>query len=172
MHEAMATDLVNMLQADGLPGVLIANRPWRELSAETIAHLVRTQTPIYVRHGQLVRIQRKEDASPFIETLTDTTLKGMIARAMNFVKVTVKGAIHCPPPDAMVKDILTLGNWPFPPLDSIIEFPVVRPDGTLITDLGYDPITRLYYAPVPTLQVPAIPEHPTVEDIVKALALI
>ncbi|WP_235932487.1 hypothetical protein [Dictyobacter arantiisoli] len=91
---------------------------------------------------------------------------------MNFVKVTVKGATHCPPPDAMVKDILTLGSWPFPPLDSIVEFPVIRPDGTLITTAGYDAMTRLYYAPVPTLQVPPIPEHPTDEDIIAALALI
>ncbi|GHO44113.1 hypothetical protein KSX_22760 [Ktedonospora formicarum] len=47
--------------------------------------------------------------------------------------MTVKGLMHAPPPDAMVKDILTLGNWPFPLLDSIIEFPVIRPNGTLIT---------------------------------------
>jgi hypothetical protein len=166
------TELAKMLQADGLPGVLVSNRPWRELSAEAISHLVRTQTPLYVRHGQLVRIQRKEDETPLIETLTETTLKGMLARAMNFVKITVKGAAHCPPPDAMVKDILTLGKWPFPPLESLIEFPVLRPDGTLITTPGYDPITRLYYAHIPTLQIPPIPEHPTVDDIVHARALI
>ena len=172
MNEEIASDLAKMLQANGLPGVLISNRPWREFSAETIAHLARIQTPIYVRHGQLVRIQRKEDGTPFIETLSETTLKGMLGRAMNFVKITVRGAAHCPPPDAMVKDLLTLGQWPFPPLDSIIEFPVLRPDGTLIDTPGYDPVTRLYYAPVPTLQIPPIPDAPTVEDIVNALALI
>ncbi len=172
MNDEFANELTKMLQADGLPGVLVSNRPWRELSAEAIAHLVRTKTAIYVRHGQLVRIQRKEDASPFIDALTETTLKGLLARAMNFVKTTVKGAAHCPPPDAMVKDILTLGSWPFPPLDSIIEFPVMRPDGTLIATSGYDPVTRLYYAPVPTLAIPPIPEYPTAEDIIQARALI
>jgi hypothetical protein len=91
---------------------------------------------------------------------------------MNFVKITVRGAAHCPPPDAMVKDILTLGQWPFPPLDSIIEFPVLRPDGTLIEAPGYDPVTRLYYAPVEALQIPPIAEQPTIEEIVNALALI
>jgi hypothetical protein len=96
----------------------------------------------------------------------------MLARSMNFVKTAIRGAAHCPPPDSMVKDILTVGNWPFPPLDSIIEFPVVRPDGTLITQPGYDPVTRLVYAPVPSLQIPTIPEHPTIEDIVRARAIL
>ncbi|EFH90810.1 hypothetical protein [Ktedonobacter racemifer] len=172
MDEELVAAFAKMLQADGLPGVLVSNRPWRELSADAIAHLVSTRTPIYVRHGQLVRIQRKEDDTPCIEALTETTLKGMLARTMNFVKVTVKGPMHCPPPDAMVKDILTLGNWLFPPLDSIIEFPVIRSDGTLITTPGYDEQTRLYYAPVPTLHIPPIPEHPTDDDIVSALVLI
>ena len=110
MDEELAAAFAKMLQADGLPGVLVSNRPWRELSADAIAHLVSTRTPIYVRHGQLVRIQRKEDDTPCIEALTETTLKGMLARTMNFVKVTVKGHMHCPPPDAMVKDIPTLGK--------------------------------------------------------------
>ena len=173
MNTNDAVELASMLQTDGLPGVLVSNRPWRELSAETIKHLMTAKTPIFVRHGQLVRIQRKEDMTPFIETLTETMLKGMLARAMNFVRISVKGAAaHCAPPDAMVKDLLTLGHWPFPPLDSIIEFPVFRPDGTLVTSEGYDPATRLYYAPVPTLQVPPIAEHPTADDIITALALL
>lgn len=172
MNEQDAVAFSSMLQADGLPGVLVSNRPWRELTAETIKHLERTHAPIYVRHGQLVRIQRKEDNSPCIETLTETTLKGMLARAMNFVRITVKGAVHCPPPDGMVKDLLTLGKWPFPPLESIIEFPVFRPDGTLITTEGYDQASRLYYAPVPSLKIPPIPEHPNADDIIKAQALL
>jgi hypothetical protein len=172
LQEDQALNLATMLQQDGLPGVLISNRPWRELSAETIAHLVRLKTPIYVRHGQLVRVQHKEDGMPFIDPLIETTLKGVLARAMNFVKLTTRGATHCPPPDAMVKDLLTLGQWPFPALDSIIEFPVLRPDGTLIDTPGYDPMTKLYYAPVEGLQIPLIPDAPTIEDIIKARALI
>ncbi|GCE26399.1 hypothetical protein KDA_18830 [Dictyobacter alpinus] len=172
MDENHDVVLAKMLQADGLPGVLVSNRPWRELSADAITCLVNTQTAIYVRDSQLVRIQRKEDGSPFLETLTETTLKGILARRMNFVRTGVKGPTHCAPPDAIVKDILALGNWPFPPLDSIIEFPVVRPDGTLITTPGYDPATRLYYASISSLQVPPIPEHPTDEEIMNAQGLI
>ncbi len=171
-QDEMAVLISEMLQTDGLPGVLIGNRPLRDMSQDAVRHLQRTRTPIYVRHGQLVRVQRKEDGTPFIETLTETAFKGVLARAMNFVKVTAKGPVHIAPPDTLVKDILTLGSWPFPPLDSIIEFPVFRPDGTLITTPGYDAATRLVYAPLPTLSIPHVPDEPTIEDIVEALVLI
>jgi hypothetical protein len=161
-----------MLQVDGLPGVLLSNRPWRELAEEAISHLRTTKTPIYVRHGQLVRVQRKEDGTPFIDTLTEATLKGILARAMNFVKMSTKGPVHCAPPDSMVKDILTLGEWAFPPLETIVEFPVFRPDGTLIDTPGYDPVTRLLYVQLPTLKVPPVPDDPDIEAIVNALATI
>jgi hypothetical protein len=161
-----------MLQADGLPGVLLTNRPWRETAVEAVAHLARTKTPIYVRHGQLVRIQRKEDETPFIDDLNDTTLKGMVARAMNFVKINERGPRHVAPPTDTIKDMLTLGEWPFSPLDTLIEFPVFRPDGTLIETPGYDAQTKLLYVPLPSLTIPSVPAHPTDEDIVDALALI
>jgi hypothetical protein len=168
----VAARIAEMLQTDGLPGVLISNRPLRAMSQDVLHHLERTKTPIYVRHGQLVRIQRKEDGTPCMETLTETAFKGMLARAMNFVKVTVKGPMHIAPPDSIVKDILALGEWPFPPLESIIEFPVFRPDGTLIETPGYDAATRLAYVPLPTLHIPSVPVEPTWEQIVDALALI
>ncbi len=171
-EDSIATRIAEMLQTDGLPGVLISNRPLRAMCADVLRHLQRAKTPIYVRHGQLVRIQRKEDGTPCIETLTEAALKGMLARAMNVVKLTVKGPVHIAPPDTIVKDMLALGEWPFLPLDSIIEVPVFRPDGTLIEIPGYDAATRLVYAPLPTLRIPPVPEEPTWEQIVDALALI
>ncbi len=166
------TRLSEMLQTDGLPGVLISNCPLRDMSQDALRHLERAKTSIYVRYGQLVRVQRKEDGTPCIETLTETAFKGVLARAINFVKMTPKGPLHIAPPDTIVKDLLALGEWPFPPLDSIIEFPVFRPDGTLIETPGYDAATRLVYAPIATLRIPPVPEEPTWEQIVDALALI
>jgi hypothetical protein len=160
-QDDVAARIAEMLQTDGLPGVLISNRPLRDMSQDALRHLGRTKTRIYVRHGQLVRVQRKEDGTPCIETLTETAFKGVLARAMNFVKMTVKGPLHIAPPDTIVKDLLALGEWPFPPLESIIEFPVFRPDGTLIETPGYDVATRLVYAPISTLRIPPVPVEPT-----------
>lgn len=164
--------LAEMLQVDGLPGVAITNEPIRHYADRVIEHLLQRHTPLYVRHGQLVRIQHKEDGTPFIETLSETALKGILARAMNFVRVSERKLYHVSPPDVLVKDLLTLGSWPFPPLDTIVEFPVFRPDGTLIDREGYDAATRIVYMPSSSLVIPPVPQTPTDDDVVNALALL
>ena len=167
-----AAALALMLQADGLPGVLLANEPTRHYANQVLTALVQRHIPLYVRHGHLVRIGRKEDGSPYIDTLSETALKGILLRSMNFVKLSLRGAKHVDPPDVLVKDLLALGDWPFAPLDTIVEFPVFRPDGTLLDQPGYDPITRLAYLPSPQLHIPPIPSEPTAEQVVKARALL
>src|SRR5713226_1483814 len=170
-----AITLSQMLQADGLPGVLVSTqRPWRDIADETLRHLLRAQAGIYMRQGELVRIQRTEDGTPVIDPLTETALKGILGRCMNFVKITPVTHVlqHIAPPDNVVKDILERGEWPFPPLEAIIEFPALRPDGTLIDTPGYDKQTRLVYLPSPSLRLPPIPSEPSVEDAVAALTLI
>src|SRR5579885_2763909 len=174
-RERQAQMLAAYLQADGLPGVLVTTqRPWRDIAEETLQHLAKANTDIYVRHGQLVRIGRTEDGTPVIEAISETALKGMLARCMNFVKITpVSGQVqHIPPPDNVVKDILQRGQWPFPPLEAIVEFPVLRPDGTILDTPGYDAATRLLYLPSPSLTIPPIPIEPQWEEIYAAQALI
>src|SRR5579875_1901297 len=167
-----AAALALMLQADGLPGILLANEPTRHYANQVLTALVQRHIPLYVRHGHLVRIGRKEDGSPYIDTLSETALKGILLRSLNFVKLSLRGAKHVDPPDVLVKDLLALGDWPFAPLDTIVEFPVFRPDGTLLDQPGYDPITRLAYLPSPQLHIPPIPAAPSAEEVVKALALL
>jgi hypothetical protein len=174
-HEALT--LSQLLQTDGLPGVFCTPlRPWRDITDEALAHLVAAQTeartPIYVRHGVLVRIVRKEDGSPSIEALTEPALKDLLARSMNFVRMGTRGPMHIAPPDSIVKNLLSRSSWPFAALEAIVEFPVFRPDGMLLDRAGYDQATRLYYAPTPGLVIPPIPEHPSDEEIVDALSLI
>ena len=158
-EETEALTLAQLLQTDGLPGVFCTPmRPWRDIADEALAHLVAAQTeartPLYVRHGELVRVVRKEDGSPSIEPITDPALKDMLARSMNFVRIGARGPMHIPPPDDIVKNIVSRSSWPFAALEAIVEFPVFRPDGMLIDRPGYDQATRLFYAPTPGLMLP------------------
>jgi hypothetical protein len=168
--------LSQLLQADSLPGVFVsALRPWRDIADEALDLLAEagaTKTPLYVRQGELVRIVRKEDGAPSIEALSDPALKDVLAHAMNFVKIGHKGPVHIAPPDDIVRNITARASWPFQPLEAIIEFPVFRPDGTLILQPGYDTTTRLSYAPNPKLVIPPVANEPTDEEIVDAIALI
>ena len=77
-----------------------------------------------------------------------------MARVADFVRLTKYGPRHVPPPKVLVRDVLALGEWPFPPLEGIVEVPVLRPDGTILSKPGYDPSTRLFYRPAPDLIIP------------------
>ena len=57
-------------------------------------------------------------------------------------------------------------------LHGVIHTPVFRPDGSLITQPGYDPTTRLLYLPEPGLRLLPIPEHPTAVQLSSAVAVI
>jgi hypothetical protein len=174
-EEQEASKLAQLLQADGLPGVFVSSlRPWRDIADEALVHLVRSPNArIFVRQGELVRIRRKEDGTPYIAHMNDAALKHLLGKYMNFVRIGFKGPQHCAPPDDIVQDILRgRGQWPFPPLDALVEFPVFRPDGTLLDTPGYDKATGLAYVPVPGLRIPPIPEHPTDDDLVAAITLI
>src|SRR5260370_33732929 len=162
------------MQADGLHGVFVPSlRPWRDLTDEALAHLVRSQAHVFVRQGELVRIRRKEDGTPTIAPMNDAALKHLLAKHMNFVRIGPKGPQHIAPSDDIVQDLLRgRGQWPFPPLDALVEFPVFRPDRTLRDTPGYDQATGLAYVPVPGLSIPPIPARPTPEDLVQAITLI
>src|SRR5262249_47921999 len=60
-------------------------------------------------------------------------------------------------------------EWPFPPLDALVEVPVLRRNGTIIAAPGYDATMRLLYAPPPGLAVPPVPKTPKRDQVRAAL---
>lgn len=58
------------------------------------------------------------------------------------------------------------------PLVGITHTPLVRKDGTLITEPGYDAATRYLYAPEVGLEIPAVPSTPTADEVAVAVALL
>ncbi len=161
---------------DGLQVIYTTNRPLRHVSEEALGALkVKNEPPILFRRAnELVRIIFNEQGLPCIERLEEAALRGVLTRSANFVRMSAKSnktagsntnrALHVDPPLNMVRDILSLPEKPFPPLIGIAEAPVLRPDGTLLSTLGYDPATQLVYLPAPGLQMPPLPEQPTAED--------
>jgi putative DNA primase/helicase len=84
-----------------------------------------------------------------------------------------KEAIPAAPPEIAAKIIASRkGEWKFPRVASIISTPTVRPDGSILSEPGYDPITQLFLAPSPGIELSNIPEHPTKEDASKALLVL
>ncbi len=70
-----AVTFAEMVQADGLPDVLVStHRSWRDIADETVRHLARSS----VRHGEFIRIQRTEDGTPVIEHIAKNAPRGQM----------------------------------------------------------------------------------------------
>src|SRR5690606_12956696 len=51
------------------------------------------------------------------------------------------------------------GRWALPELVAVVSRPVLRPDGTVLQTPGYDPASKVLYAP--TADFPTVPDRPT-----------
>jgi Bifunctional DNA primase/polymerase, N-terminal len=159
---------------DGLPRVLITNRPLRHKSTDALNTLLEVNDPpqLFVRSGQLARIGKDEEDEPIVQEVGEARLRHHMSLAANFVRAGRDGeVVHVSPPEDVVKDVLARAVWPFPSLIGVSRVPFFRPDGTLVKQAGYDSVTRIFYAPAPGLAV-EVPEQPTRGDVRRALELV
>jgi hypothetical protein len=79
--------------------------------------------------------------------------------------------IRTDPPSKVAKTLLErVGRWKFSRVASIITCPTLRPDGSLLSEPGYDPTTQLLLVAPPPM--PSIPERPTKTEAEAALNLL
>ena len=72
----------------------------------------------------------------------------------------------------MLRGLLKLGHWAFPRVAGVINVPTLRPDGTVLDQQGYDPVTQLWLEPDQNLLLPALPEQPSQEEAAAALGVL
>ena len=125
-----------------------------------------------MRMGQLCRYKADEDGRPSIEILKETGVKHYLTQAADFIRQD-KEVTSVSPPKDLAQNILAVPDLPFPPLRGIVEVPVLRPDGSILADPGYDPTTKLYYHPLPGPAFdPIIPSNPDQQDAVNSVNFI
>jgi len=82
-----------------------------------------------------------------------------------------KKLVTIDPPRAIAQQYLArVGEWKLPRLAGIITTPTLRPDGSVLAVAGYDAATALLLVNPPAM--PEIPDKPTREDALAALALL
>jgi hypothetical protein len=104
--------------------------------------------------------------SAYLTTAKAEHLQAQLDGLFAFAKVNKEGeqyATDCPPD--LARYALTNAN--LLPLHSISRTPVLRSDGSVLDQPGYDPTTAIFYAPEETF--PPIPDNPTQEDAAEAL---
>jgi hypothetical protein len=100
------------------------------------------------------------------------TVMHELTHAADFWRTPKKGAPEMvSSPKDICHYVLNARQWSFLKLDGITAVPVFRPDGTVVTARGYDPVTSLIYDPPTGFEV-SMPEDPSEEDVQNALSLL
>jgi putative DNA primase/helicase len=160
------------------PEIFLAADEHRAID-ETIDAL-RNAPEIYTRGPLLVRVRRSikdrkglkhTSGSPTIEIVPTPALRTLISRETCLLREvqTKEGSelVEAHPPDWLVKGVESAAEWPgFRELTGVVEAPTIRPDGTILSEPGYDEPTGLILAS--HTDFPAIPEKPTRDDARKA----
>ena len=152
-----------------------------EIATEAEAALIDAKAYLFVRGESIVRpiIENMPAAkSRFtkvarLSVVKADTLRDHLSKAANWVRYDLKQKKEVPtdPPKDVAATILSRdGDWRFPRLAGIITTPTLRPDGTILSEVGYDQKTQLLLLDPPVL--PPIAEGPTRADAEVALRLI
>jgi len=112
-------------------------------------------------------VEYRDAPPPQIRPIGLATLRERIAARVRFVKERTKGdvveLVPVHPPDWCVSAVLHRGVYPgVRPIEGVIEAPTMRPDGSILSQPGYDPATGLFYRPNAAYE--SIPLNPTRAD--------
>lgn len=108
-----------------------------------------------------------------LATATPDMLRDHLCRVARWVKFDQrKGERFAvdPPRDVATIMLSRDGEWKFPRIVGVITTPTIRPDGSLLTEPGYDPATRLVLLDPPKL--PRMPVAPSKADAEAALEVL
>jgi putative DNA primase/helicase len=171
------------IPATSLPARVITVRAGEmpRMATEGENALIEAGSPIYSRGGALVRpIVEEVEAAKGRKTkvarlvpVSSTTLCDHLARVAHWVRFNArkKTDVTTDVPSEVAATILARdGEWQLSRLAGVITTPTLRRDGTILSEAGYDPATKLLLMGPPAL--PPIPEKPTKQDAAKALAFL
>lgn len=171
---------LEQFEAERRPFVIVNNRELRDVRDQTLqavqAHNER-RPALFTRGGAAVSVTRDENGRALIVPVTEAAIRNHATDAADFSRKKTSETkppqyIAVSPPRDVLTSLLALDadRLRFPRLVGVTEVPIIRPDGTIRTAAGYDATTALYYQPDPALRLPAVPEHPTPEQVRDAVA--
>ena len=156
-------------EGSDLPTIQLSGRPGREIVDEATEALHDWNDPpeLFQRGTDPVQVATDDEDRPIIRELPDAVLDDCLDRAADFFRSTEKrGAIREDLSKRYVERIRDTID--LPSLGGIVEVPVLREDGSILDNPGYDEQSCLYYQPDAELTVPDIPRNPTEEQVEEA----
>ena len=158
--------------APELPCIVTSNRRLREIAADAWqALLAGNSLPRYFQHGgAIAEIGRDDVGRARIAHLGFAGLKGHLDRCADWVTASKDGPRPARPPRDVVEDLEAMAK-PLPVLRGVVGTPIFSVNGTLTTEAGYQPATRLYYEPSGD-PVPSVSTTPDATDLQRARMII
>lgn len=159
----------------------IAVRHPEYLVNDAVTEALRDDTELYQRAGSLVRVVHagksplveRQVGAPRIERIEAPTLRDRISRRADFFRKekpkkgqSVGDWAACAVPKDTVAAVLARGSWPCRYLEGVVAEPVIRPDGSVLAQPGYDSSTGLLLT---EHGIDAVPEQPTREEVQAAV---
>jgi hypothetical protein len=143
--------------------------------------LIGAGVPLYQRGGTLVRpIIETVDATrgrktkvAQLKVLDNVYLRDLLDRYAVWKRWDARSNQLVPinPPMEVAATILArTGDWMFAVITGVISTPTMRPDGSLLTEQGFDEATGLLLVEPPPM--PLIPDQPTRQDALEAIKLL
>jgi hypothetical protein len=165
-------------EATDRPEIVITTQE-HEVNAQAADALGRDSS-LFQRGGLLVRVVRdtspaargvRRPLAPRIEPLPPALLRERLAASARWfsLRETRDGLIRVDahPPAWCVSAVHARADWPgIRRLDAVVDYPILRPDGTVLSASGYDPDTGLLLEMAG--EPPTIPDAPTHTQAVAA----
>lgn len=162
-----------------LPVITLEAGELHNIASEAEAALVASDTPFYVHSQKLKRpvvdtLPASHNRFTKVARLTEVNEASMIdrlSRSAVWLKWDgrAKKMVPADPPPKVSATVLSRdGEWTFPRLAGVITTPTLRPDGTILSEPGYDPATQLLLLDPP--EMPQLPPRPSKKAAEKALA--
>lgn len=148
------------------------------IASEGEEALIQASAPFYSRSGNIVRpviddlpaAHGRRTKVARLKTVSVDSMVDHLSRSAQWMKFDgrKKRLARTDPPRVVAQTILARdGEWQFPRLAGVITTPTLRPDGTILSEPGYDPATQLLLMDPPEL--PKMADRPTKEDALRAL---
>jgi putative DNA primase/helicase len=164
-----------------LPDVSITGGSLSRNATDAEKHLLAAGVEIYQRDGKLVRpitedvsaSDKRKTTAAALREVSEPYMRDLLCRHIRWLRHVRREEtwVQTNPTKEIADTILSrAGEWKFPFVNGVISTPTLRPDGSVLVTPGYDPATRLILVDPPVL--PLIPEQPTMEDAIRALALL
>ena len=178
------TNIVRLAELEdgiGKPLIALVAGQLHEIAIKGEAALIAAGTSFYARGGHIVR-PIVEEVAAFkgrrtkvirLKQVTRDAMRDHLSRVAIWERFDAR--THKPVPANPPYDVVDIilgrdGDWSFPNLSGVVTTPTLRPDGSILSEAGFDKATGLLLMTPPPM--PDIPDRPSRDDALAALALL